>query len=203
MKFLMRIKTIVLMAILAIFLMQTSCKSSQTAATDSPNFIAPGYKKQDYKKILVIALLQPERNKKQVEDAIVSELSERRYPVHASYKDFPEDLKTDTANLRKKVTEAGYDAAIVLTYLGQNSTTQEFASYDGTFFSIFYGYYVTIDIDTQNIGNAFFQCDFFTKDSKGTQWRAPIRVNTSNDRSLLLQMIARNLRLQIVSDKII
>ena len=203
MRFLMQIKTILVISILGIFLLQTSCKSSQADGTTSTNFIAPGYKKQDYKKILVIALLQPEKNKKQVEDAIVSELRERRYPVHASYKDFPEDLKTDTANLRKKVTEAGYDAAIVLSYLGQSSSTQEFVSFDGTFFSIFYGNYVTFDIDAQNVGNAFFQCDFFTKDVKGTQWRAPIRVNTSNDRSLLLQMISRNLRIQIVGDRII
>ncbi len=201
-KFYRPFNSFLFLVILTIIIFQPACKSSQTS-TSSTNFIAPGYKKQDYKKILVIALLQPERNRRLVEDAIVSDLKDRRYPVHASYKDFPEDLKSDTANLRKKISEAGYDGAIVISYLGQTQATVEHAQFDGSFFSIFYGNFVVFDMEAQSVGNAFFQCDFFTRDTKGTQWRAPIRVNTSNDRSLLLQMIARNLRLQITSDRII
>lgn len=184
------------------FILFQGCKSSQPTASGN-NFLAPGYKKEDYKKILVLALVKPERNKKQMEDAIAGDLKDRRYPTVPAYKDFPEGTQIDTASFRKRVIEAGYDAAIVVSYLGQVERVQEHTQYDGTFFSIFYGYYSMFDVGETTVGNAFFQVDFFTKDKVGTQWRAPIRVNTTNDLPLLLQMIARNLRIQITGDNII
>ena len=184
------------------FLFLSGCSSSQQAS-GSGNFIAPGYKKKDYKKILVLALIENESFKRKIEDAVVTELKDRRYPVRAAHLDFPLKMKMDTAEIRKRVTEAGYDAAILVTYLGRKETIVEHAEYNGTMYSLFYGYYNVIDLDTRDVGNAFFQCDFFVKDSRGTQWRAPVRVNTDNEQSLLLQMIARNVRIQIVGDKII
>lgn len=178
------------------------CSSSKTT-TASPNFIAPGYVKKDYKKILVLTLVEQPIYQKRIEDAVVKEFKERGYPFHAAHINFPGDIRKDTANLRSRIENEGYDAAMVLTYLGEMSGIQEQAHYNGNMYSVFYGSYPVYDVDTKSVKTAVFQCDFYVHDTKGTQWRAPVSVRRNNDIDITLQLLSRTIRQKIMGDKIL
>ncbi len=179
-----------------------SCSSSKTT-TASPDFIAPGYVRKDYKKILVLTLVEQPIYQKKIEDAVAKEFKERGYPFHVAHVNFPGDIRKDTANLRAKIENEGYDAALVLTYLGEMTGIQEQAHYNGNMYSVFYGSYPTYDVDTKSVKTAVFQCDFYVHDRKGTQWRAPVSVRRDNDNDITLQSLSRSIRQKILGDKIL
>lgn len=180
----------------------TACSSSKTTSSTT-NFIAPGYQKKDYKKILVLTLVEQPIYQKRIEDAVVKEFKERGYPFQPAHINFPGDIRKDTANLRTRIENEGYDAALVLTYLGEMSGIQEQAHYNGNMYSVFYGSYPVYDVDTKSIKTAVFQCDFYVNDKKGTQWRAPVSVRRNNDAIITLQLLSRSIRQQIMGDKIL
>ena len=193
-------RSLLIVFALAVFIY--GCGSSKPAANDT-SFIAPGYEKKSYKKILVLTLVEQPIYQKKIEDALVVELKDRGYPVSAANINVPGDLRKDTANLRKKVEGEGYDGALVLTYLGETTVVQDQAHYNGNVYSVFYGAYPTYDLETKAIKSAVFQCDFYVHGKTGTQWRAPVRVKRGTDINVAIEELSRLVRQKIVADKII
>jgi hypothetical protein len=181
-----------------------SCGSSResSAPAASNSFIAPGYVKKDYKKILVLARLEQETYRKRIEKALVSEFKERRYNVVPSYDFLTPEMLKDSLHLRSRLEEMGFDAALVLTGLAQMTDVTEQYKYNGAMYSVFYGPYTSLDLETRSGKVVYFQCDFFVKDVPGTQWRAPVSVKLG-DLDIAEQQLAIQARKRIQADKIL
>ena len=94
-------------------------KYTTAEKNDTGAYIAPGYKKKKYQKIMVIAMLKQPEYRKRVEKSLVDQLKARNYKVVASTEIFTEEMLKDTLAIRKTAEDAGIDAAIVLTSLDQ------------------------------------------------------------------------------------
>jgi hypothetical protein len=125
------------------------------------NFIAPGYVKKEYKKILVLVRVDPDIFRKRIEKSMLKELKDRKYNASASYEFVTVEMMKDTLALRDKVKEIGFDAALVLTYLGEMTGVTDNYQYNGNIYSVFYGAYPTYDLDTRSSKTAYFQADFY------------------------------------------
>ena len=147
---------------------------------DTGAYIAPGYEKKKYQKIMVLAMLKEPVYRKRVEKALVDQLKDRNYKVVASTEIFTDEMLKDTLAIRKTAEDAGIDAAILLTSLGTSSQTVEHAGFDGSFWG-WYGFtFAVIDLDTRTASVNYMQMDFLVKGKAGSQYRVAIPVNTSN-----------------------
>jgi hypothetical protein len=195
----------VLSLVLAIALTGLSaCSSSKESASSAPkNFVAPGYVKKDYKHILILVRVDPDIFRKRIEKSLIKEFKDRRYNVSGSLDFVTPELLKDTLALRNKVLEMGFDAAIVVSYLGELSTITEHANYDGSIYSLYWGTFPVYDTDTRSTKTRYFQADFYRLDGKGTQWRAGFSADLSGDPDFGLMIMAEKIRKNIEADKIL
>lgn len=190
--------------IAAALLLLCSCSTTRTEAPKgSGSFIAPDYVKKDYRKILVICRIDPDTYRKRVEKGVVEELKGRRFQVGAAYEFVTQDMVRDTARLRSTLEGMGYDAAILLTYLGQRTTVSDEYTYNGSMYNILGGAYPTMDLNTQAQKTAYFQADFFTAGTRGTRWRSNVRALLGRDLDIATQQMAMELRKKLQSDGIL
>jgi|688.fasta_scaffold231573_2 hypothetical protein len=182
----------------------SSCSTSRTEAPKgSGNFIAPDYVRKDYKKILVICRIDPDTYRKRVEKGVVDELKGRRFQVGAAYEFVTQDMVRDTARLRSTLEGMGYDAAILLTYLGQMTSVSDEYTYNGNMYNILGGAYPTMNLTTQAQKTAYFQADFFTAGTRGTRWRSSVRAMLGRDLDIATQQMAMELRKKLQADGIL
>ena len=182
----------------------SSCSTSRPEVPKgSENFIAPDYVKKDYKKILVICRIDPDTYRKRVEKGVVEELKGRRFQVGAAYEFVTQDMVRDTAKLRSTLEGMGYDAAILLTYLGQMTSVSDEYTYNGNMYNVFGGAYPTMDLTTQSQKTAYFQADFFTAGTRGTRWRSNVRALLGRDLDIATQQMSMELRKKLQADGIL
>jgi len=184
-----------------------SCSSSKPAAaatSNDPNvFIAPGYVKQNYKKILVLALAGDPAKQKVIEDAVSKEFKGNGYKTIPAYSVVTPELLRDSTKLRSTIESEGFDAAIVLSYLGKVGTTMDQYKFTGSMYSVFYGAVGVFDLDTREISTGFAQVDFFTAGKLGTQYRASLPLQMNNSRETILQQLGISCRKKLVNDRIL
>lgn len=178
------------------------CSTQKSSNTQSTNFIAPDYVKKDYKKILVICRIDPETYRKRIEKGIVSELNDHRYNAGPAYAFVTQDLIRDSLKLRSTVEALGYDAAILLTYLGQMTSVQDQYTLNGNMYSVLAGSYPVVDLETSAQKIAYFQTDFFIAGKRGTQWRSNVRAKLGRDLDIATQQMAMELRKKMQADRI-
>lgn len=182
----------------------SACSSSKESASSAPkNFVAPDYVKKDYKHILILVRVDPDIFRKRIEKSLIKEFKDRKYNVSGSLDFVSEALMKDTLALRNKVLEKGFDAAIVVTYLGELSSISEHANYDGSIYSLYWGTYPVYDTDTRLNKTRYFQADFYRLDGKGTQWRAGFNADLSGDPDFALMNMATRIRKTMEADKIL
>lgn len=181
-----------------------SCGSSKTSDSNvRKNFIAPGYTKKEYKKILVLAHVDPDIFRKRIERNVIEEFRGRKYNVEGSLEFFKPEMLADTQALRQIIIDRGYDAVIALTYLGNMTTVRDDYYANGNIYNVFYGAYPVFDLDTKSTQNYYFQADFFTLGGKGTQWRAPVMARGGQDADRALSDMAYALRRMMQDDGIL
>jgi hypothetical protein len=184
-----------------------ACSSSKPAApavSNDPNvFIAPGYVKQNYKKILVLALAGDPSKQKVIEDAVSKEFKGNGYKTIPAYSVVTPELLKDSTKLRSTIESEGFDAAIVLSYLGQVGTTMDQYKFTGSMYSVFYGAVGVFDLDTRSVSTGFAQVDFFTAGKLGTQYRAALPLQMNNSRETILQQLGITCRKKLVNDRIL
>lgn len=191
-------------AVVCIGLFAASCSTAGKTASDSPSsFVAPDYVKKDYKKILVICRIDPDTYRKRVEKGVVEELKGRRYQVGAAYEFVTQDMVRDSVRLRTTLEGMGYDAAILLTYLGQTTGVTDEYTYNGSMYNVFGGAYPVMDLETQAQKTAYFQADFFTAGTRGTRWRSSVRAKLGRDLDIATQQMAMELRKKLQADGIL
>jgi hypothetical protein len=181
-----------------------SCGSSKTTDSNTrKNFIAPGYAKKTYKKILVLAHVDPDIFRKRIERNVIEEFKNRKYNVEGSLEFFKPEMLADTQALRQIIVDRGYDAVIALTYLGNMTTVRDDYTANGNIYNVFYGAYPVFDLDTKSSQNYYFQADFYTLGGKGTQWRAPVMAKGGQDADRALSDMAYALRRMMQDDGIL
>jgi hypothetical protein len=182
-----------------------SCGGSKSAAEkkDTGSYIAPGYERKKYKKIMVIALLQQTVFRKRVEKALVDQLRDRKFNVVGSTEIFPDEMLNDTLQMHKTAEENGIDAAVVISTLGTNSKTVDRVFLSGSFYG-FYGFnFYIIDLESRNAQVIYMQMDFLVADKLGTQYRVAVPVNISNGSSTALVQFGLTARNRLISDRIL
>lgn len=192
-----------LMAISLLLLASGCASSKQSTPAASQNFIAPGYVKKDYKKILVICKIDPDTYRKRVERGVVAEFKEHRYNAGPAYEFVGPELMSDTAKLRATIEGQGYDAAILLTYLGQMTAVKDEYTANGNMYNILGGSYPVVDLETSAQKVAYFQADFFVAGKRGTQWRSNTRGKLGRDLDIATQQMAMELRKKMQADRIL
>jgi hypothetical protein len=180
-----------------------SCGSSKETSSENKNFIAPGYIKKDYQKILVLAHVDPDIFRKRIERNVIEEFKAHKYKVEGSLEFFKPEMLTDSLTLRDEILKRGFDAAIVLTYLGEMTGTRDTYNYNGNVYSVFYGAYPVFDLDTKATKTYYFQADFFTLQGKGTQWRSGVSAKGGQDADRAFSDMGYMLRRKMQDDKIL
>ena len=195
----------ILLACLSLIIL-VSCganKYTQAEKNDTGAYIAPGYEKKKYKKIMVIAMLQQPIYRKRVEKAVVDQLVARNFNVVASTSIFTDEMMKDTAKIRQTAIDAGVDAAIVLTSLGTNSKTVDRAEFDGSFYAWYGMAFAVIDVTSNDAHVTYLQMDFIVEDKRGSQYRVALPINTSNDAAIALDQLGLTARNRLLDDKIL
>ena len=181
-----------------------ACSSSKDSGSSAPkNFVAPDYVKKDYKKILVLVRVDPDMFRKRIEKSLVKEFRDRKYNMSGSLEFVTPELMKDTIALRDKVKEMGFDAALVVTYMGETTGVTDTYMYNGNIYSVFYGAYPVYDLDTRSQKIRYFQTDFYCLDGKGTRWRAGFSADLGGDPDYGLSVMATKIRKSMETDKIL
>jgi hypothetical protein len=181
-----------------------ACGSSKDTTTEkNQSFIAPGYVKQHYNKILVLAHVDPDMFRKRIERNVIDEFKDHKYNVSGSLEFFKPEMLNDSLALRKEILDRGFDAALVLTYLGEMTGVRDAYNYNGNVYSVFYGAYPVFDLDTKSTKSYYFQVDFFTLQGKGTQWRYGASFAGGQDPDMGLSDMANKIRRKMQDDKIL
>ena len=193
-----------LFATLVIGIALWGCGASKDTTDDRPkSFIAPGYVKKEYKKILVLAHVDPHIFRKRIERNVISEFKKHKYPVEGSLEFFKPEMLADSQALRQVIIDRGYDAVLALTYLGEMTNVRDDYYANGNMYNVFYGAYPVFDLDTKSTKNYYFQADFFILNGQGTQWRAGVNAKGGQDPDAALSDMAYMLRRRMQDDKIL
>lgn len=180
-----------------------SCGGAKESTTQKTSFIAPGYVKKKYNKILVLAHVDPDIFRKRIERNVIEEFKDRKYNVAGSLEFFKPEMVADSAALRQEILNRGFDGALVLTYLGEMTQVSDTYMANGNIYNIFSGAYPVFDLDTKANKNYYFQADFFTLQGKGTQWRAGVFAKGGQDADVALRDMANVLRRKMQDDGIL
>ena len=123
-----------LLSVLTTFVLATvllSCGTSQPVA-GTESYIAPGYQKQKFNKILVLGTMKDEVGRKKTETSMVDLLNRSGYKAGITYTTFNMNDIKSREELKEKVKTLPFDAIIVLTYLGAATTISESSGYAST-----------------------------------------------------------------------
>lgn len=187
----------------ALIFMLFSCGGSKETTTQKTSFIAPGYVKKKYEKILVLAHVDPDIFRKRIERNVIEEFRDRKYNVEGSMEFFKPEMIADSAALRAEILKRGFDGALVLTYLGEMTQVSDTYMANGNIYNVFSGAYPVFDLDTKATKNYYFQADFFTLQGKGTQWRSGVFAKGGQDADVALRDMANVLRRKMQDDGIL
>lgn len=193
-------------AALAVSLLLTACSAPHETSTSTggtQSYIAPGYEKKKYSKIMVMALLPDNTYRKRAENSLVTELKARGYKVIPSTEIFTNEMLKDTAAMRSTAEAAGVDAAITMRYLGAVNNIADQGHYNGNMYSFFGTPYAVIDIETSNIKTGFVQLDFFVANKIGTQYRTGLPFKMSNAIETAFTEFSIQARRRLINDKIL
>ncbi len=174
-----------------------------TSASGSKSYVAPGYVKKKYNKIMVMALLPDNTYRKRAENSLVQELKARGFKVIPSTEIFTNEMLKDTAALRSTAEANGVDAAITLRFLGAVSNVADEAHYNGSMYSFFGVPYAVIDMDTYNVKTGMVQMDLFTADKIGTQYRTGLPFKMSNGIETAFTEFGLQARRRLIDDRIL
>lgn len=194
-------------AILAIvILLNFACSAPHevsTSSTGSTSYVAPGYAKKKYNKIMVMAMLPDNSYRKRAENSLVSELKARGYKVIPSTEIFTNEMLKDTAALRSTAEAAGVDAAITLQFLGAVSNISEQGKFNGSMYSFFGTPYAVVDMESFNVRTGMVQIDLFTAEKLGTQYRTGLPFKISNGPDAAFQEFSIQARRRLINDRIL
>lgn len=181
-----------------------ACGASKDSTQErNQSFIAPGYVKKSYNKILVLAHVDPDIFRKRIERNVMEEFRKRKYNVAGSLDFFKPEMANDSMALRKEIMDRGFDAALVITYLGEMTGISENFNYNGNVYTVFGGGYPVFDLNTRANKTYYFQADFFTLEGKGTQWRYGASFPGGQDPDRGLSDMANRIRRKMQDDKIL
>ncbi len=178
----------------------SSSKETQTKTSDS--YIAPDYVKRDYKNILILARVDPDMFRRRIERSVIKEFKSRRYNVSGSTDFITPELMKDTITLKNKVVEMGFDALLVVTFMGEISSISQNVAFNGNIYS-FFGAFPVYSLETRGNKTRYFQTDFYRLDGRGTQWRSGFAANLDGDPDFGLDKMSVNIRKRIERDKIL
>jgi hypothetical protein len=191
------------LALLIVIASLTACSSSkETKTKTSDSYIAPDYVKRDYKNILILARVDPDMFRRRIERSVIKEFKSRRYNVSGSTEFVTPELMKDTISLKNKVVEMGFDALLVVTYLGEISSISENIVFNGNIYS-FFGAFPVYNLETRGNKTRYFQTDFYRLDGRGTQWRSGFAANLDGDPDFGLDKMSVQIRKRIERDKIL
>jgi hypothetical protein len=181
-----------------------SCTTPKSATNDN-TYKAPGYVKKDFKKILVVARVEQMMYRRKIEDAMVTQLKDRKHGAIASHNYFDPADRGDSAKLMAKIDSLGVDAALVFEMFGQQGQTQERGFFTATMYSVWGGVYYTIgvDSDSRNIQMLYVKPYFITRAENKQQWSTIIEINLSKGIDLSIEELANRTRRSLVGDKIL
>ena len=181
----------------------TSCSSSkETKTKTSDSYIAPDYIKRDYKNILILARVDPDMFRRRIERSVIKEFKSRRYNVSGSTDFVTPELMKDTITLKNKVVEMGFDALLVVTFMGEMSGISQNIVFNGNIYS-FFGAFPVYNLETRGNKTRYFQTDFYRLDGRGTQWRSGFAANLDGDPDFGLDKMSVQIRKRIERDKIL
>lgn len=184
----------------------TACSAPHETSTStggSQSYIAPGYEKKKYNKIMVMALLPDNTYRKRAENSLVSELKARGFKVVPSTEIFTNEMLKDTAAMRSTAEAAGVDAAITMRFLGAVSNIADQGYYNGNVYSFMGTPYAVYDIETSNVKTGFVQLDFFVANTLGTQYRTGLPFKMSNSIETAFTEFSIQARRRLINDKIL
>ena len=189
-----------------IVLLMNSCSAPQeisTSASGSQSYVAPGYVKKKYNKIMVVAILQDNAYRKRAENALVNELKSRGFKVIPSIDIFPNEMLKDTVAMKSAAEAAGIDAAITVRFVGAVTNVADESHAVGStwgFYGFTYGVFTT---ESTTATTGLVQLDFFVKDKIGTQYRTGLPFKKSNAVDDALTEFSIQARRRLVTDKIL
>jgi hypothetical protein len=193
-------------AALCFMVLFSACSTPQetsTSAGGTKSYIAPGYEKKKYSKIMVMALLPDNTYRKRAENSLVGELKARGYKVVPSMEIFTNEMLKDTLAMRSRAEAAGVDAAITMRFLGAVSNISDQSHYNGNMYSFFGTPYAVFDMETSNVKTGFVQLDFFVANKAGTQYRTGLPFKMSNAIESAFTEFSIQARRRLINDRIL
>jgi len=192
--------------LLAVAFFLNSCSAPQeisTSASGSQSYVAPGYVKKKYNKIIVVAILQDNAYRKRAETSLVNELKSRGFKVIPSIDVFTNEMLKDTAAMKSAAEAAGIDAAITVRFVASVTNVADESHVVGStwgFYGYTYGFYTT---ESTTATTGLVQLDFFVADKIGTQYRTGLPFKKSNDIDDALTEFSMQARRRLVNDNIL
>ncbi|ULQ50608.1 hypothetical protein [Flavihumibacter fluvii] len=187
-----------------------SCGASQPAA-GTESYIAPGYQKKKFDKMLVLGTMKDEVGRKKAETSLVDLLNRSGYKAGATYTFFNINEIKSREELQEKVKTFPFDAIIVLTYLGTSTTITDNVGVASTtpvvtswnFFDLYTSpaYDFTYDAQAQKAGKVY--ASLYTSEKYEKQWGTIIQLNMSNGVDMAADILAGNVLGRMKRDKIL
>lgn len=187
-----------------------SCGTSKPVA-GTESYIAPGYTKKKYDKILVLGTMKDDVGRKKAETTLVDLLNRSGYKAGATYAFFNMNDIKSREELQEKVKSYPFDAIIVLTYMGASTTISDNVGVASTtpivtswnFFDLYTSpaYDFNYDAQAQKAGKVY--ASFYTSEKYEKQWGTVIQVNMNNGIEMGTEMLAGGVLSRLKRDKIL
>lgn len=199
---------VIFSAVLAFVLF--SCGSSKPAA-GTESYIAPGYQKKKYDKLLVLGTMKDEVGRKKAETTLVDLLNRSGYKAGATYTFFNMNDIKSREELQEKVKTYPFDGIIVLTYMGASTTISDNVGVASTtpivtswnFFDLYTSpaYDFNYDAQAQKSGKVY--ASFYTSEKYEKQWGSVVQVNMNNGLEMGTEILAGAVLTRLKRDKIL
>lgn len=185
----------------------SACTSSKPATN---SYVAPGYVKRNYSKILVLARLRDEIARKKVETSLSDLLNRSGYKGATTYNLITLDDLTTRERFLAKIDTSTFDAIIVLSYMGANTSVSGQTTVSSTtpigstnFFDIYTSPAYDFNYDTKAQVAGYVNASFFTKESYQKQWSSILQINLSNGLDFASDFLAGTALASMKRDKIL
>jgi hypothetical protein len=194
---------ITLFSILSIIILTTFGSANEANAQDPiESWTDSTYKKNKYKKIMVIAPFTPPTYRKRFELALVDGLKDRRIKAFSSTEIITNEDLLDTTLLLQKIIDSKADGVVVLNYLAGASKTTEQIHFAGPIY--IYGMaFANFDLDTRKTTAGLIQIDFYTPPTRGTKYRSGVIINLTNNSDTILEEFKIKATKKLTGDKIL
>lgn len=187
-----------------------ACGASKPAP-GTESFIAPGYQKKKFDKILVLGTMKDEVGRKKAESSLVDLLNRSGYKAGVTYTSFNMNDIKSREELQEKVKSFPFDAIIVLTYMGAStsisdnvgvaSSTPAVTSWN--FFDLYTSpaYDFTYDALAQKAGKVY--ASLYTSEKYEKQWGSVVQVSLNNGVEMATEMLAGSVLARLKRDKVL